>query len=256
MQTFLIPALKDNYIHLIRQENPGFCTVVDPATAEPVKTFLQSRGWSLDLILNTHHHPDHVGGNKELKGSYGCPAWGPAPAPGHPGISGLDRHLSEGQMLSIGNKLCLVIEVPGHTLDHIALYFPEQKWLFVGDTLFSVGCGRLFEGTAEQMWSSLNKLLPLPSETQIYSAHEYTLQNIEFALSLEPDNENLRQWQAQARELRQEGLPTLPTNLGREKLCNPFLRPHSPTLRQSLGLSAKASDLEVFTATRQAKDQF
>ncbi len=256
MQIFLIPALSDNYIYLLHQPELDFSLVIDPAEAEPVENFLTSKDWSLDLILNTHHHWDHVGGNERLKQTYQCPAWGPRPVPGSPPISSLDRHLREGQLLPIGQELCQVLEVPGHTLDHIAFYFPQAEALFVGDTLFSVGCGRLFEGSAEQMWSSLDKIRLLPRSTKIYCAHEYTLQNIEFALSVEPQNSALRRWQSQAQSLRQSNQPSLPTSLQLELECNPFLRPESEAIRESLGLSAKTSDLEVFRRLRQLKDQF
>ncbi len=220
MNIELILLLKDNYAYLLTDGDK--VAVVDPSEAEPVREVLEERKLPLDFIINTHHHGDHTGGNDGLKKIYGCKIAGPA-ADAHR-IRGLDTGLKDGDEFVLGNAAARVIETPGHTSGHICLFFPEAKALFCGDTLFSMGCGRLFEGNAAQMWESLGKIMALPDDTRIYCGHEYTLANGEFCLRVEPDNKDLQQRMKEARNLRAKGLSTIPSTLGLEKKTNAFLR--------------------------------
>lgn len=249
----LVPVLADNYVYLVREPDSGAVAVVDPSVAEPVIAALEARGWTPQLILNTHHHPDHVGGNEEIKARYSIPVAAPA-ADAHR-IPGIDRELAEGDSVAIGDAQGRVIAVPGHTSGHIALHFKDQKALFCGDTLFSLGCGRLFEGTPEQMWESLSKLKALPDETMVCCAHEYTEQNGRFALSVDPDNDMLATRMKEVRALRSQDQPSVPSSLGVEKGANPFLRPGDRAIRGRLGMT-EASDIEVFAEIRRRKDSF
>lgn len=220
MKIELIPLLKDNYAYLLT--DGGAVAVVDPAEAGPVRTILEERGLRLDHIINTHHHSDHTGGNEELKEIYGCTIFGPA-ADAHR-IAGLNRGLKEGDIITLESAQARVFETPGHTSGHICLYFAADEALFCGDTLFAMGCGRLFEGTATQMWDSLGKIMALPGETRIYCGHEYTVANGEFCLTIEPENKTLQARMQKVRALRAEGLPTIPSTLALEKETNVFLR--------------------------------
>ena len=248
-----LAVLNDNYIYVLHDEESGQTAVVDPAIAEPVVNLLQERGWQLDYIFNTHHHSDHVGANSALKQISGCQIW--ASEFDQPRIPAIDRTLKEGDLIHLGKHPIQILETPGHTLGHIVYYFTNQHRLFCGDTLFSLGCGRLFEGTAEQMWHSLQKIQQLPDDTQIYCAHEYTLANGRFALSIEPNNSALQQRVQQAAELRQQGLPTLPSTLISEKNCNPFLRPDSPEIKNNI-TAETLSAVDTFAQIRLLKDQF
>lgn len=221
MKIELIPVLQDNYIHLITAED-GTVAAVDPAVGGPVKEILDRRGQTLSYILNTHHHADHIGGNAFLKKYYDCKVMAPK-ADAHR-IPDIDMALQDGDMITIGTSQARVIETPGHTTGHICFWFEDDKALFCGDTLFSMGCGRLFEGTATQMWDSLSKLAALPDETMIYCAHEYTQSNGRFALSIEPENDDIKRRMAEVTKLREQGVPTLPVLLATEKKTNIFLR--------------------------------
>lgn len=248
-----IPVLNDNYVYLARDTASGATAVVDPAVHEPVLAELKQRGWKLTHILNTHHHPDHVGGNMALQAATGCAIIGPrAEAPRIPGIG---TQLGDGDSFSLGSSKALVFDVPGHTAGHIAYWFADSAALFCGDTLFALGCGRLFEGTAAQMWTSLSKLLALPDATRVYCAHEYTESNARFAVTVEPGNGDLLARYEAIKALRAKGIPTVPSTLGEERATNPFLRPMSANLRATLGLQT-ADDVAVFAETRKRKDGF
>ncbi|MDA5193037.1 hydroxyacylglutathione hydrolase [Govanella unica] len=248
-----IPVLNDNYIYLLRDEATGATGVVDPAVSAPVLAELARRGWSLSHILNTHHHSDHVGGNLALKAATGCVIVGPRADQDR--IPGIDITLGDGDSWFLGASEAKIFDVPGHTRGHIAYWFADSDALFCGDTLFAMGCGRLFEGTAQQMWTSLTKFLALPDATRVYCAHEYTEANGRFALHVEPGNSALVARMADVRRLRAEGLPTVPSTLGLERATNPFLRPDSALLQQTIGLPG-ADLVSVFARTRHMKDEF
>jgi len=248
-----LPVLSDNYVYLLRDDASGEVGVVDPAVAEPVQAALAARGWTLGCILNTHHHGDHVGANLALKDATGCRIFGPAAEAAR--IPGLDVALKEGDPFALGASRAEILDLPGHTAGHIAYWFADDAALFCGDTLFALGCGRLFEGTAAQMWQSLSKLAALPDAARVYCAHEYTESNARFAVTVEPGNAALTARAAAIRARRSEGLPTVPSLLGEERATNPFLRPRSPDLRRHFDLAA-ADDVAVFAATRKAKDGF
>lgn len=248
-----IPVLNDNYVYLAHDPATGATGVVDPAVHEPVLAELRKRGWTLTHILNTHHHPDHVGGNMALKEATGCQIVGPRADADR--IPGIDVALKDGETWCLGKEEARIFDVPGHTKGHIAFWFANSKALFCGDTLFALGCGRLFEGTPSQMWASLSKLGALPDDTRVYCAHEYTESNARFAVSVEPDNAALTARYAAIRAARAKGQPTVPSLLGEEKATNPFLRPTSANLRATLGMK-DADDVAVFAETRKRKDTF
>lgn len=247
------PCLMDNYGFLIRDAATGKTATIDTPDPDAIAQQLARHGWALDVILNTHHHPDHAGGNLALKKRYGCHIAGPQGEAAT--IPGIDQLLSEGDVFELGESRARVYETPGHTLGHIVYHFEDDGLAFVGDTLFAMGCGRLFEGTAEQMWSSMQKLLGWPDETILYCAHEYTQANARFALTVEPQNTALVARAAQVDALRAQNQPTVPMQLGQERATNPFLRPDSPQLQATLGLTGE--DLvTVFAETRRRKDVF
>src|SRR5918995_6078124 len=226
LQIEQIPALSDNYVYLIHEPQAGITAVVDPAVAEPVLERLGARGWTLDWILSTHHHADHTGGNLALKQATGCRIAGPKADAAR--IPGIDLGLAEGDRFRLGEAEAEVFETPGHTSGHISYWFADARALFCADTLFSLGCGRLLEGTPEQMWRSLSKFVPLPDDALVYCAHEYTQANARFALSVDPDNPALKERAAEIERQRAADQPTVPTRLGEERKANPFLRPHDP----------------------------
>ncbi len=249
----ILPVLSDNYVYLIHETGAGATGVVDPAVAEPVLSRLQEKGWSLDWILSTHHHADHTAGNLEIKQETGCRIVGPAAE--RERIPGIDVAVGEGDRFQLGDAEAQVFDTPGHTSGHISYWFAEAKALFCADTLFSLGCGRLFEGTPAQMWSSLQKFEPLPDDALVYCGHEYTLSNAKFAVTVDPDNGVLQSRLAEVERLRAAGERTIPTTLGEERAANPFLRPGDPAIRRLLDM-ANATDAEVFGEIRRRKDGF
>jgi len=248
-----IPVLTDNYIYLIHDPVFGETAAIDPALAQPVLDVLDKKGWRLSYILNTHHHWDHVGGNVELKQKTGCKII--AAQSDRDRIPGIDIGVSEDDVISLGKHLVRVISTPGHTSGHIVYHFAEDDVLFCGDTLFVMGCGRLFEGTAEQMWNSLEKLKALPPSTRIYCTHEYTQANGRFALSVEPDNPQLQQKMLEVQQLRAVNKPTVPSTIEQELATNPFFRADSISIQKTLGMQYQ-SPVRVFTELRKRKDSF
>ncbi|BBN19287.1 hydroxyacylglutathione hydrolase [Marchantia polymorpha subsp. ruderalis] len=253
LQIDLVPCLNDNYAYLLHDMSSGVTGIVDPGEVGPVVRALEAKGYTLDFIFNTHHHADHTGGNLGLKKKYDAKVVGPKVDKAR--IPGIDIPLSD-ETWKFGNHEFRAIFTPGHTLGHVCYYFPESKAVFTGDTLFSVGCGRVFEGTMDQMWSSLSTLSLLPEDTRAFVGHEYTASNIRFAVTVEPHNEDLLSQRQLVEQLRQKGQPTIPTTIGQENSFNPFLRPFVESVRQSLNKSASENNVEVFTALRLAKDKF
>jgi len=242
-------CLSDNYGFLARDEATGLTACIDTPDAGAILRELDKLGWKLALILNTHWHPDHAGGNAEVKAATGAVIVGPKEVTR---ISALDREVVDGDVVELGETRFKVIETGGHTLGHIAYYDAADEIAFVGDTLFALGCGRLFEGDAAQMWTSLQRLAALPDETTVYCAHEYTASNARFALSVD-DDPALRRRADQVFAARERGEPTVPTTIGLEKATNPFLR--APKLAARVGAAGKP-DYEAFGAVRAAKDVF
>jgi len=249
-----LPALTDNYIYLLHDSISGETAAVDPAVPEPVIEALQQNSWQLNYIFNTHHHGDHVGANLQLKQQTTCKIVGAANDRNR--IPGIDIAVSKGDTVSLGHHSFQIISTPGHTTGHIVYYCADSEVLFCGDTLFSLGCGRLFEGSAEQMWQSLQKLKALPGNTRVYCAHEYTQANGRFALTVEPDNTDLRERITEVAELRHQNQATIPSTIGLELATNPFLREHSTNLRRTIGASDQESPAQVFAKVRSLKDQF
>ena len=249
-----IPVLTDNYVYLVHDLESGATAVIDPAVAPPVLERLAAKGWTLTHILNTHHHNDHVGGNLALKQVTGARIVGHRKDSAR--IPGIDIEVGDGDSFLLGAAAAMVIEVPGHTIGHIAFWFPASHALFCGDTLFALGCGRLFEGTGEQMWSSLKKFRPLPDETLIYCAHEYTEANARFARTVERHNQDLLDRIAEIKDLRQHHKPTVPSTLGAERKTNPFLRADVGSVKAGVGLPPEADPALVFTEIRRRKDVF
>ncbi len=250
-----IPAFKDNYIWLLNQPGSDKATVVDPGDAAPVLEYLQNHGLQLANILVTHHHWDHSGGIPALKARYDCRVFGPAGE----SIEGLDQRLREGDEISLDDPdTCFrILDIPAHTSGHIA--FVDEKNLFCGDTLFAAGCGRLFEGSAAQMWHSLCKLAALPDATRVYCGHEYTLANLQFARQADPDNHKVIQRLEKVARQRDEDQVTLPSTIGLERETNPFLRCHLPPLASVAAGRSDAtpeSPEQVLAVIRAWKDQF
>jgi hydroxyacylglutathione hydrolase len=243
------PCLSDNYGFLARDAASGLAACVDTPESGAILRELDKLGWKLALILNTHWHPDHAGGNAEVKAATGATIVGPKEVTR---ISALDREVADGDVVELGSTRFKVIETGGHTLGHIAYHDAADAVAFVGDTLFALGCGRLFEGDAAQMWTSLQRLAALPDDTTVYCAHEYTASNARFALSVD-DDPALKARARQVFAARERGEPTVPTTIGLEKATNPFLR--APQLAARVGAAGKP-DYEAFGAVRAAKDAF
>ena len=222
LEIIRIPVLSDNYVWLVHEPVSGETMVVDPAVAVPVLAEADARGWKITQIWNTHWHPDHTGGNAEIKAATGCVITGPAAEAAR--IPTLDVLVKEGDTVMLGDVAAQVLDVPAHTAGHIAFHFSDDHAAFVGDTLFAMGCGRLFEGTADQMYSNMRKLEALGDATRVYCAHEYTQSNGCFALTVEPDNVALVERMAQVTAMRERGEPTVPTSIALERATNPFMR--------------------------------
>ncbi|MEG6507875.1 hydroxyacylglutathione hydrolase [Methyloligella sp. 2.7D] len=253
MEIYQFPARSDNFGVLIHDPKTEATASIDAPDGEAVMAALREKNWVLTHILITHHHYDHTAGNVQLKKQTGCIIVGPAAEKAD--IPGIDIAVKEGDEVDVGSLKAQVIENPGHTKGHISYYFPEERAVFVGDTIFSLGCGKLLEGDAKMMWSSLAKLRKLPPETAIYCGHEYTGANARFALTIEPENEALQDRAREVAALLAEGRPTLPTTMGAELAANPFLRPDSPAIQKNLGLEGAPLD-QVFAEIRRRKDRF
>ncbi|HEY2228175.1 MAG TPA: hydroxyacylglutathione hydrolase [Xanthobacteraceae bacterium] len=251
-QTELFLCLKDNFGVLVHDSLSGATAAIDAPEAAPVEAALQAKGWRLTDILVTHHHQDHTGGIEELKARHRCRIV--APAAEADGIPEVDETVREGDLVRVGALEGRVIETPGHTAGHISYVFAPEKLVFVGDTLFSIGCGRVIEGTPEMMWQSLLKLRSLPDDTQIYCGHEYTQANIRFAKTIEPENAALIAREQEVARLAAARKPTIPSTIGDEKAANPFLRADIPAVAQSVGLSG-APAWQVFAEIRARKNR-
>ncbi|MEO9634064.1 MAG: hydroxyacylglutathione hydrolase [Parasphingorhabdus sp.] len=239
LEIIRIPVLSDNYVWLVHEPQSKETMVVDPAVAEPVLAEAEKRGWTITQIWNTHWHPDHTGGNAEIKAATGCHITGPEAEQER--IPTLDTLVKQGDTVKLGDVTAEVIDVPAHTAGHIAFHIASDSAAFVGDTLFAMGCGRLFEGTAAQMYDNMRKLEALPGSTQVYCAHEYTQSNGEYALVAEPDNQALQDRMTEVLAMRKRGEATVPTTIALERATNPFMR---------------ASSAEELSERRVAKDNF
>lgn len=247
------PCLSDNYGYLVRDRSTGATAAIDTPDAAAINAALDRDGWRLTHIFNTHWHPDHAGGNLALKERWTCRIIGPEGEAER--IPGLDERVRDGDIVSLGAARARVRATPGHTLGHIVYHFAEDSIAFVGDTLFAMGCGRLFEGTPEQMWSSLQRITALPPETMLYCAHEYTQANARFALTVDPANPALRVRAAAVDAARAKGEATVPSTLGEELATNPFLRARDAGVQRTLGLEG-ADPVAVFAEIRRRKDHF
>ncbi|MGN6285033.1 MAG: hydroxyacylglutathione hydrolase [Afipia sp.] len=248
----LFPCLSDNFGYLIHDPVTKATASIDAPEAGPIIKALQREGWTLTDILVTHHHEDHVGGIAELKNKYNCNVV--APYDKGAAIPHVDERVREGDTVKVGNLTARVLETPGHTLDHISYMFDSEHALFCADTLFSIGCGRVFEGTYPMMWESLLKLRALPNDTRIYCGHEYTASNVKFALGIEPSNPALKARAEEVAKLRADHTPTVPTLMRDEKEANVFLRADVPTVAAALGMAGK-SPAEVFGELRERKNK-
>ena len=239
MRVEIIPCLKDNFSYLVIDDTNNSACVIDPGEAQPIINFLKDKDIELKYILNTHHHFDHIGGNKDLKKKFGATILGFKEDFNN--IPEIDILLEDNQVWKSENFKAKIIHVPGHTAGHICFYFFEDKFIFTGDTLFSLGCGRIFEGTYKEMFESLNKIKSLPEETKVYCGHEYTLSNLKFCIKYNPENRNLKKKAENIKKKIDNGLPTIPSTIKDELECNIFLR---------------ANDLESFSKLRDLKDNF
>lgn len=238
LEVVAVPVLADNYVWLIHNGETGETAAVDPSVADPVLEAVAAKGWSLTQVLNTHWHPDHTGGNQGIQEATVAPIIAPAEAER---VSKVDRIVAEGDRVTVTGAEAIVWDIPAHTAGHVAYYFEEEGMIFVGDTMFAMGCGRLFEGTAEQMYSNMQRIAGLPGDVRIYCGHEYTLANARFAEHAEPDNASVKQRLAEVKSLRDQGKITLPTTVEQERETNPFVR---------------ATNAKEFARLRAAKDSF
>ena len=244
-------CLSDNYGYLVHDSASGETVAIDTPDADAYLAQASARGWRITQIWNTHWHPDHAGGNEAIKAQTGCLIVAPEAESAR--IAGIDRTVMQGDTVMLGDFAAQVIDVGGHTLGHVAYHLPQAGIAFVGDSLFALGCGRMFEGTAPQFWASLQRLKALPGETLIYCAHEYTASNARFALHADPENAALADYAAQITALRATGQPTVPTVLSRELATNPFLRADDPGMEARWG---GGDAVATFAALRAAKDSF
>ena len=238
LQVSAVPVLNDNYVWLITDPETGETAAVDPSVTEPVLEAVAAKGLNLTQVLNTHWHPDHTGGNQGIKAATGCTITAPDEARK---VSAIDRAVSEGDRVMVAEAEAIVWDIPAHTAGHIAYYFEGEGMIFVGDTMFAMGCGRLFEGTAEQMYANMQQIAALPEDVRIYCGHEYTLSNARFAQHEEPGNQNVTDRLDKVAAMRERGEITLPTTVAEERATNPFVR---------------ASDAQEFARLRTEKDSF
>jgi hydroxyacylglutathione hydrolase len=251
LEVHQFPCLSDNYGYLLHDHESEETVCIDTPDADEYLRQAGRKGWQITQIWNTHWHPDHAGGNEAIKRVTNCKVT--APAVDAPKIAGVDRTVSHGDEVMIGDRRACVIDVGGHTLGHIAYHLPGARLALVGDSFFSLGCGRMFEGTAEQFWASLKRIKALPAETMLYCAHEYTAANARFALHADPDNVELAAFVREITQRRAHHLPTVPTKLERELATNPFLRADDPGMQKRWG---GGNDVATFAALRSAKDNF
>ncbi len=241
----------DNYGVLIRDNATGAVASIDAPNGDEVQAALDAKGWKLTHILTTHYHRDHTDGNLQLKDAHGCKIIGPKDEADR--VPGIDQTVGDGDVVEFGSFKVNVIDTRGHTGGHVTYWIPEASVAFAGDTLFAMGCGRVFEGNNERMWQSLDRFRRLPPETMIYCGHEYTLANAEFALTVDPQNEDLKNRYEEVKAMRTAGALTLPTSIELELKTNPFLRPDAPGIRNHLGM-ADAEDWQVFGEIRERKN--
>lgn len=253
LEIYQFPARDDNFGVLIRDTATGTAALVDAPEEAAILAAIEHTGWKPSMILTTHHHGDHVEANEALKKRFGLEIIAPAAEASK--IPGVDRTVREGDRVRVGESEAVVIETPGHTAGHVSYYFPDLGVAFTADTLFALGCGRLFEAPPPVMHDSLQKLAALPAETAVYCGHEYTLSNARFAVTIDPANKQLAERLVEIEKLRAAGKPTLPTTIGAELATNPFLRANDPAIRKNLGME-NANDADVFTEIRKRKDNF
>jgi len=246
-----VPCRSDNYAFLIHAD--GQTALVDAPETAPLVAALEERGWTLNELWLTHHHDDHTSATADLRARYGCSVTGAA-ADAHR-LPPLDRAVADGDSFMFCGEMVHVLDVSGHTVGHIAFHMPSADAAFTADSLMALGCGRVFEGTFDQMWASLSKLAALPPETVVYSGHEYTAANARFAVTIEPENPALISRQSAVAAAREQGTPTVPSRLSEELETNPFLRASRPEVKAAIGMSG-ASDAEVFAEIRRRKDAF
>ena len=249
----IVPALSDNYIYIVHNQNKSLTAVIDPGEAEPVNKSLKEKNWTLNQIINTHHHYDHAAGNDTLIKSSNAKLI--APLYDKQRIKDVDQFVSDKDTIQIAGFHSEVIYTPGHTLGHVCYYLKNEKILFSGDTLFHLGCGRVFEGTMEDMKNSLKKLVNLPDDITVFCGHEYTLSNAKFCISLEPNNNELNKKYEEILNLRNDNKPTIPFNLGEEKKLNPFLKFDNQEFKNSINLN-NSNEIETFKFVRNKKDNF
>lgn len=252
LQIHQFPCLSDNYGYLIHDTASGETAAIDTPDAGEYLKQAKAKGWTIHQIWNTHWHPDHAGGNLAIKEATGALITGPKNEAAK--IPGIERAVASGETVALGGLTAQVIDVPGHTLGHIAFHFASQAAAFVGDAVFALGCGRVFEGTPAMMWDSLSKLKALPAETSLYCAHEYTAANAKFAITVEPDNAALQAYVAEIADKRARNVPTVPMLLARERDTNPFLRADQASLQAAMGHAGDA--VATFAEIRGRKDRF
>lgn len=253
LELVTIPCLSDNYAFVIREEESGKVALVDAPESGPIIAELEARGWGLDDILLTHHHPDHIDGVPDLVAKYGAKVTGAA-VDAHR-LPPLDHAVADGDTILFGNSVAHILDVSGHTVGHIAFHFANDNIVFSADSLMALGCGRLFEGDAAMMWTSMQKFVAMPDQTVVCSGHEYTSSNAAFALTIEPDNADLIARVADIKATREKGGFTVPSMLSLEKATNPFLRAHTADLQKAIGMEGSTA-AEVFRVVRERKDNF
>jgi len=253
LEIVTVPCLRDNYAYLLRDAAAGTVGLIDAPEAGPIEAALKERGWGLDLILITHHHSDHIDGVDALRKAFGARVAGAEADKQR--LPALDVALKDGDTIAVGDSVAQVIDAPGHTVGHVAYYFAEAGAVFTADSLMVMGCGRLFEGTPDQMWATLTTLAALPDATLVYSGHEYAESNLRFALSVDKDNPALWERAKAIGAMRKGGAPTVPARLDLERATNPFLRASDPDFKAGIGLQ-DLPDAQVFADVRRRKDKF